>query len=362
MPATLDNFYKGTAYSESATLLKDGRTYGSTTVLRGPCRPCERTRQAARRHGEDGSLIAEYPRTMWCPSGHGSHVFTDATAERLMDGRCPACPAHLVDYDPSKRPQVTKLRDLPKLPTPHHARLPQVVSALQAGRHVYLAGTPGTGKSELARQAAETLSVGFYMIACDSSMTRSALMGLIDAGGTYHRTALRDALEFGGVYLLDEIDNGNPSLLAALNSAMSNGKVAFPDATVDVHADFRVVATANTWGNGPTAEFVGRLKVDPATLDRFVRVYVGIDESLERELTIAAAEGDENVGLAVLEEVRKIRARVEAEGVKIIVSPRASMQVAALAARGWSVKDAIMTTAVGTLETRRANDLMGLSR
>lgn len=364
-PADQENFYYSTeahalikASGEQVVKDQIARAKSFTSLLRSNCRECERNRTP----GTARAKVETYPKTRYCPAGHGAHTFNSETEERLIGTTCKTCGAEFVSRDPSLVSRTTRPIDLPELPAMRHDKLQFVVSALQAGRHVYLAGTPGTGKSELARQAAEALGLSFGMIACDSSMTRSTLMGLVDAGGTYHRTALRDAVEHGGVFLIDEMDNGNPSLLAALNSAMANGLVAFPDESVAVHDDFRVIATANTWGNGPTAEFVGRLKVDPATLDRFVRISVDIDERLERELTIQHAGGNEAIAETVLDVVRGIRAQVAAQGVKVIISPRASMQVAALAAQGWSVKDAVLTTAVGTLDPRMAAELMRSSR
>ncbi len=42
-----------------------------------------------------------------------------------------------------------------------------------------------------------------------------------------------------------------------------------------------IIAAANTWGMGATSEYVGRMRLDGATLDRFVPLYWGYDESLE---------------------------------------------------------------------------------
>lgn len=369
-PATLDHFYfsneghdmRRRAGDKQAVLDAIARSYQHTSLLRTHCRDCVRDAQARRDLGRERNRGEahgdDYPMTRYCPNGHGAHVFATQLERDLVGDVCGTCSAALTDTDPSKLNDTTQPIALPTLPDLRHDKLSFVVSALQAGRHVYLAGTPGTGKSELARQAAEALGLSFGMIACDSSMTRSTLMGLIDAGGVYHRTALRDAIEHGGVFLIDEMDNGNPSLLAALNSAMANGLVAFPDASVPVHADFRVIATANTWGNGPTAEFVGRLKVDPATLDRFVRLSIDIDLRLERELTVRAAGGNVAIAEAALEAVRYARKECETQGVKVLLSPRASMQVAALAAQGWSLKDAMLTTSIGTLDERRAAELL----
>ena len=66
-----------------------------------------------------------------------------------------------------------------------------------------------------------------------------------------------------------------------LNSALANGSCAFADGMVKRHEDFILIATANTFGNGANAQYVGRNQLDSATLDRFVTIEWGYDEELE---------------------------------------------------------------------------------
>jgi hypothetical protein len=97
-----------------------------------------------------------------------------------------------------------------------------------------------------------------------------------------------------------------------------------------------VIAAANTFGNGATAEYVGRAKQDAAFLDRFVAIDWHIDEELERSLTPIAPW---------CEYVQKVRAVVKQRGIKgIIVSPRASIFGAALLASGIGVSQVIGMT------------------
>jgi hypothetical protein len=46
----------------------------------------------------------------------------------------------------------------------------------------------------------------------------------------------------------------NPNILGILNSALSNGYMAFPDKQVARHKDFVAIATANTFGAGATMQ------------------------------------------------------------------------------------------------------------
>src|SRR5690606_10479105 len=67
--------------------------------------------------------------------------------------------------------------------------------------------------------------------------------------------------------------------------AIANGFCTFPDGkTVESSPDFRFIAAMNTYGNGATTEYVGRNRLDAATLDRFVFLELEHDEQLERAL------------------------------------------------------------------------------
>ena len=238
----------------------------------------------------------------------------------------------------ASRPQVVEVtiaeREPVTLTDRQHAVFPDVLRALGAGLHVYLVGPPGTGKSTIAHKCADALGLRFGSLSCYATMTATALFGYMDATGNYVSTEFRRCYEQGGVFLLDEIDNGNPNVLAAINQALANGTCAFPDGMVKRHDDFAMVAAANTYGTGATRQFIGRNALDAATLDRFVKVTVGIDETLEEELTCAESS---EYGTAWLSRVREYRRNVERHGLQVVISPRASIEGARMLRAGFTV-------------------------
>jgi MoxR-like ATPase len=156
------------------------------------------------------------------------------------------------------------------------------------------------------------------------------LMGYNDANGRYVRTPFREAWEFGGVYLFDEVDASNPNAVTAFNAALANGICAFPDGMVDRHPDCVVLAGANTSGNGATNEYVGRMKQDGAFLNRFVEIDWPVDEALEAAIVPNAQW---------VARVQAVRSRVKARGIKgHMITPRASTYGAALLAAGLDQK------------------------
>lgn len=209
----------------------------------------------------------------------------------------------------------------------HHnfEQLLHVCAARQPDGHrlnVWLYGPPGTGKTTAARNVSKALGLPFH---CNGALsTKYELTGFIDAGGTYQTTEFRKAWEHGGVYLFDEIDGSVPAAVVAFNAALANGVMAFPDGMVERHQDCVIVAAANTV-HGATAEFTGRMKLDVATIDRFVMMDWPIDEAME-----LAMSGNEEWARTV----QRFRRTVLTKGVKVAITPRATMYGSSLLAQG----------------------------
>jgi len=165
-----------------------------------------------------------------------------------------------------------------------HCSFEEMLINVSTGVPVLLKGEAGTGKSHGAEMVAEALGLEFYALSVGEQTPESKLLGFIDANGNYRTTDFRRCFENGGVFLLDEADAGNPNVLLSMNTALSNGYVSFPDGRVKMHKNFRCIATANTFGYGSNARYVGRNKLDAATIDRFIPMVWELDEQLEKLL------------------------------------------------------------------------------
>ena len=208
-----------------------------------------------------------------------------------------------------------------------HEAFRKVLGVLQCGLNAYLFGPAGTGKTTIAEQCAEALGLEFYFTG--AVLQKYELLGFVDAGGTYQRTAFRDAFENGGVFLFDEKDASAAQALIAFNAAIANGVCAFPDKIIKKHPDFLVIAASNTNGQGATDQYL-RNKLDAATLDRYVFVAVNYDLELERAL--AAGYGD--IGTQWCANVQKLRELASAHQIGELITPRATMQGCELLAGG----------------------------
>lgn len=212
-----------------------------------------------------------------------------------------------------------------------HFKFPKLLRAAQARVHMFWVGEAGSGKSHTAAQIAEALQLPFHETSVCNQTSKTDLLGYTSiTTGAVIRTEFREAFENGGVFLLDEIDNGNANVLSVINTALSNGRCAFPDGIIKKNDDFVLIATGNTYGNGANRQYVGRNQIDAATLNRFVIEEFPYDEDLE----MAIAGNPEFTNY-----VQQVRAEMQTE--RVIVSPRASINGAKLLAAGWDVMEVV---------------------
>ena len=201
---------------------------------------------------------------------------------------------------------------------------------------VMMVGPAGGGRTFAAEQVAKSLDVPFYSISVGSQTSKSDLVGYMSANGDYVSTQFRQAVENGGLFLMDEIDAGNPNVLVVLNSVLSGTACAFPDGMVNVHEKFLFFSTANTFGTGANRQYVGRNQLDSATLDRFITINWDYDTQLEAQLVSHLTHNTS--WLKVINALRKL---VNDRGLRVIVSPRATIQGCELLELGFSMEDVV---------------------
>jgi len=152
-----------------------------------------------------------------------------------------------------------------------------VLSGLSVGRHVWIVGPVGCGKTTLAETIAEVLNLGeppYIEVACHSHMTATELTGDIDIAvalqaGLDHPLAYIPGplvLAHGRILILDEINRLSPYSQAALLQALQEHYVLIRG--LRVRSDFLMIATGNP------AEYSGTYDMSEALADRMKQVEI----------------------------------------------------------------------------------------
>ncbi len=209
-----------------------------------------------------------------------------------------------------------------------HENFQTLLTLVAAGENVYMMGSPGSGKSTAAANAAKALGLGYGYISLSAQTAESRLLGFMNASGEYVETEFYRCYKDGGVFCIDEMDNASANLLTALNSALENGHAAFPIGMVTQHEDFVLVATGNTAGYGANPMFPERRPMDAAFRERFVFLSWEYDESLERD--IAKGHNPSPAADKWVTWVQSVRKYAAQHFPKLLVTPRASIKGARL--------------------------------
>ena len=193
-----------------------------------------------------------------------------------------------------------------------HEEFSNILTLIAENEAVYLYGAAGTGKSQIAEDIAKALEMEFYPA---STITQEfKLTGYMDANGIYRETNFYKAMEYGGLFFLDEMDSCSSDVLVGINGALANGYFDFPHKTVYAHKDFRVIAAGNTIGRGGNMAYTGRQALDISTLDRFLALEIDYSPAIDKTV----ANGD----MELVEFAQAVRKAAKENEIIILMSYR----------------------------------------
>lgn len=213
----------------------------------------------------------------------------------------------------------------------------QMVELASARIPILLVGPAGCGKTFLCEKLAEALDLDYADQSCSEGMSESVFNGRllpIGKGGAFVHVASpwMKTYEGGGIFLLDEMDAGDPNLFTYINKAIANSSYTveqrYLKPVIKKHKDFALVAAANTFGNGADAMYVGRNQLDAATLDRFKVGLITMDYNRDVEASIGKPD--------LCEWAWSVRDKIYSNRIRRIMSTRVIKDLATMTEMyGW---------------------------
>lgn len=179
-----------------------------------------------------------------------------------------------------------------------HYQFELVLRSMSAGVNLALAGSTATSKTTMAVQAAKSMNREYAVQPVNEGTTKADILGYCSATGEYIPSLLYTCMKLGKILIVEEIDCGSPASLLAFNNAVDNREMSFPNGELlQAHENFMVICTMNTKGTGADRKFVGRNRLDAATLDRFCILEVERDLALEAAI-IGVVEAQKEIRIA----------------------------------------------------------------
>lgn len=214
---------------------------------------------------------------------------------------------------------------------------------MSRGHHVMLKGHAGTGKSGAVKHLAEMTQRNCSQVNFSEEVRISHLFGHYEVhsdgqGGTEQEWidgVLTERARDGGLFIADEANMMTGDTSSILHSAMergANSQMTIPQKgeTIDVHPDFRIVATINP-------RYAGTNQVNKAFGDRFFELELDyLDSPSETDVVHSRVEGIERSDVESLVDLgRDLREDFLQGEVSEIVTPRSMIRAADLAGDGF---------------------------
>ncbi len=164
-----------------------------------------------------------------------------------------------------------------------------VMSALEAGKHVFLEGPPGTSKSTILRAISEYTETQFCLVTGNNDLTTSKLIGYFDPAETlakgyrpeyFTSGPLLKSMQEGQYLYIEEFNRLPDETTNVFITVMSEKKLNVPRlGVIETHPNFRIIAALNPLDD------IGISRISRALKDRFCSVKMDY-QSREEEIKI----------------------------------------------------------------------------
>ncbi len=180
--------------------------------------------------------------------------------------------------------------------------------ALIAEGHILLEGVPGTAKTTLSKNFANTLGLKFSRVQMTPDILPADIMGHSFYDMHTGEFKIKKGPLFANVVLVDEINRASPKTQSALLEAMEERQVTIEGLPLRLPQPFIVLATRNP------VEVEGVYELPTAQNDRFMmKIEVGyLPEELEKEMLRRKDSGEFSEAKQVVSAGELAKARREA--------------------------------------------------
>ncbi len=264
---------------------------------------------------------------------------TETQPEKKPLIKAPPIPKELLASKLNTEKEETPVKSNPQPVTRHesvHAAVPLVDPnyiqpeletalvelAYERNMPAYFFGLPGNGKTSLVEQYCARNNLPMFRVQHSGGLEDYEILGSerINSEGSYYAEGLLPtAMRLGYVYLADEYDFAQPSVLAIYQSVLEGKPVVLRGANngtniVKPHPNFRFFALGNTNGAGDdTGLFQGTKLQNAANMERFgiVQHMTGIGEEMEKAIVLKKTNADAALADEVIEYVKLVRKSFE---------------------------------------------------
>ncbi|MHB1666041.1 AAA family ATPase [Thiomonas sp.] len=241
-------------------------------------------------------------------------------------------------------------------------------------QNLFLHGPTGAGKSSLVEQGAARLGLPVFKVSCHARTEYPEFTGLYIKGGhEFCEGPLTKAMKAGGIFLMDEGDQLNPSAAMGTNAALDGKSILVVETgeVIEPHPNFRIAITGNSAGSGDRARiYKGVTAQNPAWLDRSMSVIIDYMSPEEEVAVIRAAVPTmdacySEAMIRVANEVRDLFKGVQETGMNHTISTRtlvrwAQMSVAFADSTAQPVMDALKPAFLNRLDPDQARAVEGI--
>jgi MoxR-like ATPase len=181
-----------------------------------------------------------------------------------------------------------------------------IMAALQAGKHIFLEGPPGTSKSTVLKAIADHMGTQCCLVTGNSDLTTSKLIGYFDPAETLSKGykpeyftpgSLLNAMQQGSYLYIEEFNRLPDETTNVFVTVMSEKKLNVPRlGIVESHPDFRIIAALNPLDD------IGISRISRALKDRFSSIrmdYQSEKEEVEIVRKRTTLDTNEIIELAV---------------------------------------------------------------